>query len=522
MAPPKSSKRQQPTVPAQSATAAVTKKYRSTRAEKKPDAVWDRNRCLLKTLWIDYDYSVGFIVELLEKKNGESFSARQLSSRLAKWGYRKYSTSSKDNATATDADASPEDGACPEGDANDEPSQDPRDTIAPDGDGVISEAISEAVRPSSNNTRCLYHEDQFLLPIEQSSAFLAMKTKADIAMAVGHRKMAFDIYVGLADKTLRLHPFRCNGADLLLACCLRAASCDEETRQARDLLDGFGSDTLQEPELDLQLSLLREYTKKPSVASNYMTSNTEAGLRQLVMTKLDGRPWDKQPLPFTVADLGTWRAVVAILWQLNDKKLDDISHDQMLLKYQPVKSWAETYQQDDEHRPSSLLSCLEWVVKQLSDTLAITPFIGHIKVTSTNYQLLNYLTLFPTLIEIAFRDQESLSWWSQSEPQLSISPVALLNTVCQMILHEPPFDQNPKQPLHNIEPDGTILMTDMSQAAVAARELSSRSKNYIWETFVYKVWDIDEEAHTIDGSMCSLVEHFLEKLAPNDKDDDGI
>jgi hypothetical protein len=77
MAPPKSSKRQQSTVPAQSATAAVTKKYRSTRAEKKPDAVWDRNRCLLKTLWIDYDYSVGFIVELLEKKNGESFRSVQ-------------------------------------------------------------------------------------------------------------------------------------------------------------------------------------------------------------------------------------------------------------------------------------------------------------------------------------------------------------------------------------------------------------------------------------------------------------
>lgn len=434
-------------------------------------------------------------------------SARQISERMRKWGYRKYKTSEKDRTAETNADASTKNGAFSEGDVNDNPSQAPQYIIAPDDDD-----ISEDIQPSSNNTRCLYDGDW-------------MKTKADIAMACGHRKMAFEIYMQLADKALRIRPFRCNEADLLLACCFRAANCDDDTHQARDLLDRFGSDLSQEPELDLQLSLLREYTKKPSTVSGYMRSDTEAALRQLVMTKLDGISWDKQPRPFMVADLGTWRAVVAILWQLGDEKPDALSHDQMLLKYQPVKSWAETYQHDDEHRPSSLLSCLDWVKEQLSDTVEIQPFIGHIKVNSTNYQWLNHLTLFQLLLEVALQHQGSLPWWSQSEPQLSISPVALLNTVCQMILHEPPFDQNPQPPLHNIRPDGAI-MSDMSQAAVAACELSSRSKNYIWETFLYKVWDIDEEAHTVERSMLGLVEQFLETLAPDDEpvdmDDEGI
>jgi hypothetical protein len=509
MAPPRSSSRRQAVVPAASTTAAVTKKYRPTRAEKKPEAVWDRNKCLLKTLWIDYNYSIVFIVALLSQRNRDDFSARQISSQMEKWGYRKYRTSQKDRARGTNADASIKDGAFPEGDANDDPLEAPQYTIDPDDDSIADDSISEDIRPSANNTRCLYHEDW-------------MKIKADIAMAFGHRKMAFEIYIHLADKALQIRPFRCNRVDLLLACCFRAASCDEDTRQAGDLLDRFSSDLSTAPELDLQLSLLREYTKKPSVVASYMQSDTEAALRQLVTTKLDGRPWDEQPRPFTVADLGTWRAVVAILWQLDDKKTDALSHDQMLLKYQPVKSWVKTYQQDDEHRPSSLLSCLEWVTERLSDIVTVPPFIGHIKVNSTNYQWLNYLTLFPFFLEVALQDQESLPWWSQSEPQLSISPVALLSTVCQMILDEPPLDQEPKESLHTIGPDGTILTTDMSPAVVAASELSSRSKNYIWETFVYKIFDIDEEAHAIDGSMLGLVEQFLETIVPEEEPVGGI
>jgi hypothetical protein len=423
-------------------------------------------------------------------------SARQISSRMAKWGYFKYSK--KDNTAGTDADASPEDGAFFEEDADDASSQPPRVTIAPEDN------ISEDIRPSFNNTRCLYHEDR-------------MKIKADVAMAFGHRRMAFRIYIQLAGKALQIRPFRCNGVDLLLACCFRAASCDEDTRQAQDLLDRFDSDLPQAPELDLQLSLLREYTKKPSTVPVYTRSNTEAPLRQLVTTKLDGRSWNKQSRPFTVADLGTWRAVIAILWQLGDKNTEAFSHDQMLLKSQPVKSWVKTYRQDDEHRPSSLLSCIEWVTQRLSDIVAVPTFIRHIKVNSTSYQRLNYLTLFPFCLEVALQDHESLPWWSQSEPQLSISPVALLSAVCEMILDEPPLDQEPKQSLHTIGPDGAILATDMFPAVVAASELSSRSKNYIWETFVYKVFDIDEEAHAIDGNMLGLVEQFLETITPEEE-----
>lgn len=504
MAPPGSSNRRQAAAPATSTTGAVAKKYRPARAEKKPKAVWDRNKWLLKTLWVDYNFSVGFIVELLVQRNRDYFSPRQISNRMEKWGYAKYNTSKKDKAAETNADASTRDGALFEDDANNDPSQAPQHPIAPDDNDLADDGISEDIRPSSNNTRCLYHEDR-------------MKTKADIAMAFGHRKMAFEIYIQLADKALRIRPFRCNGVDLLLACCFRAASCDEDTRQARDLLDRFDSDLSPAPELDLQLSLLREYTKRPSAVSSYTRTDPEAALRQLVTTKLDGRPWDEQPRPFTVADLGTWRAVVAILWQLGDERTDALSHDQMLLRNQPVKSWVKTYRQDDEHRPSSLLSCLEWVTERLSDIMAIPPFIRHIKVNSTNYQWLNYLTLFPFFLEVALQDQESLPWWSQSEPQLSISPVALLSTVCQMILDEPPLDQEPKESLHTIGPDGTILTTDMSPAVVAALELSSRSKNYIWETFVYKVFDIDEEAHAIDGSMLGLVEQFLETIAPEEE-----
>jgi hypothetical protein len=504
MPPAKSPKRQSSKASAKSTTAAITKKYRPARAEKKPKAVWDRNRCLLKTLWIDYDYSIDFIKELLVQRNRDHFSARQISSRMAKWGYFKYSK--KDNTAGTDADADAdadaEDGASEE-DANDTSSQPPQVTVAPKDDGIADDDISGDIRPSSNNTRCLYHKDW-------------MKIKADIAMAFGHRKMAFRIYIQLADKALQIRPFRCTGVDLLLACCFRAASCDEDTRQAQDLLDRFGSDLPQGPELDLQLSLLREYTKKPSTVANYVRSGTEAALRQLVTTKLDGRSWDEQPRPFTVADLGTWRAVIAILWQLGDKNTDGLSHDMMLLKNQPVKSWVKTYRQDDEHRPSSLLSCLDWVTERLSDIVATPAFTRHIKVNNTNQKWLNYLTLFPFFLEVALQDLESLPWWSQSEPQLSISPVALLSTVCQMILDEPPLDQEPKESLHTIGPDGTILATDTSPAVVAASELSSRSKNYIWETFVYKVFDIDEEAHAVDGSMLGLIEQFLETIAPEE------
>ncbi|KAL2206480.1 hypothetical protein CC79DRAFT_1358358 [Sarocladium strictum] len=295
MAPARSFKRQPSKATATPRTGAVTKKsYRPTRAEKKPEAVWDRNKCLLKTLWIEYGYSIEFITEFLVQRNRDYFrsvqypkrmsylvkfaayqrkgSARQISSRMAKWGYFKYSK--KDNTAGTDADASPEDGAFFEEDADDASSQPPRVTIAPEDNDIADDNISEDIRPSFNNTRCLYHEDR-------------MKIKADVAMAFGHRRMAFRIYIQLAGKALQIRPFRCNGVDLLLACCFRAASCDEDTRQAQDLLDRFDSDLPQAPELDLQLSLLREYTKKPSTVPVYTRSNTEAALRQLVTTKLD-------------------------------------------------------------------------------------------------------------------------------------------------------------------------------------------------------------------------------------------
>src|SRR5688572_2556255 len=263
---------------------------------------------------------------------------------MEKWGWTKYKTEKRDKGS----DATDEGSVLPESEddigsaASDD--EEPMPTL---DDHFDSEMFDMA--DDTQLTRCVHYAEP-------------VKLQADVAMALGDPKSAFEIYVKLCDDTIQAPCFRSTPTDLLLTACFRAARDIPEEQRAAKLLERFETDPLHQPELALQMSLLKACVDYPR------TTAGEAALRQLARGKLDSTRWSGMTRPFTVADLGTWRAIIQVLWLLQDKNGNAPPHDQNFLMSQPVKSWVTSYGEHDTGKPTAFLDCLEWATKKLLET----------------------------------------------------------------------------------------------------------------------------------------------------------
>lgn len=502
-----------------SAVTTTKRKYKRDRCPKKSDAFWKRYRPLLDVLCNTYKCSVKHVRKFIATKHREDLSCRQIQHRMELWGWFRYKTAKRDNAskkpvqaadspTTADDDSLNSDGSQGGIDEEHQPTQAGRSL---GGDDSLAQSpcnVPDAAQPPfppcpSRTTWSLYHDKQ--------KAFMA-----DLALVIGHRDFAFETYAALCDEIV-LSQFPSSTAVYLhIASCLRTASTPYQGRRALGFLDFFQSQRTQAPELELQMSLLRALIEPPGGSS-------ATSLAQVVRDMLDGIDWSDLPRPFTVADLGTWRALMQAVWHARLNEDNTLSYDTSFLKCQPISSWVEDYSRHDPNRPSALLGCLEWTTQQLQYDLKVSPWSQDITIDGTNYHWLNHFILCTSLIEVARRDppgNEHTSWWSTSELEMSIPPVLLLSTVCHLILDEPPFCQDPKPSLYHVleprDPEQPRFLKPGSRAAFAAVELSSRSRDYLWTRFLLKLPDQDEIG-LLDKTARGHATRYLESLYPDEE-----
>lgn len=404
------------------------------------------------------------------------------------WGWKKYKVANSDNSSDTTG-------------LPVEPS-DLDDNCSSDEDVVESPATT--TRHPQTTTRCLHHGQW-------------KKILADVALAMGSRDFAFGQYADICDDIFREQSLRSTSIDLHVASCLGTASNPEQVRRALTLLDHARVDDSRPPELDLQIFLLSTLLESPGYTSP--DSKSRSALPSSVKARLDRTIWPKLARTFSVADLGTWLALMRVM---PSAKLDKNStrYDKEFLRKQPVWSWAKArqYKDKDPNKPSALLKCFEWTTLQLKNMQPkVSPMVRDFNIDDTEQHWLRYFVLFTSLLELARHDPDRTkknTWWSSSEPELSMSPVLLLSTVCRLILDEfdKELDKEQKPCPHT---DLATLQPDLSHYLEPAGVLGNCAKEYLWKAFLGKLHEQDGAA-PLPKKIQGYVVQYLESLDPSD------
>lgn len=481
------------------------KQYTDERASKKPAWVWNHYKPLFSRLWVDYHYAVPDLQNYVRIKYGDDLSQRQIQHHMSTWGWRKYKIKKNNNEEGVEAT---EEGSLL-GEAEDSPDPGtpqryaPSPAPTPDFSQEMASPLtaSRNCRPPAQNTRSMYSDDP-------------NKMKADAFMAVGDPMTAFPVYAQFCEEAVRTPGVPSQPTGLILASCMQAASTIEERLTALRLIDYFQSDTRHGSALSLQLSLLKLHTGFQSEATD------KVARAQALKSLLDHSPWLDTAPPFTVADLGTWRAIVQLLYPLQDKKHIIPRYDQRFILSQPANGGPATENKIDASKATALLHCLEWATERLLESankpLSVPRFLEEVEADASNQHHVNHLILFLPLLAAAFNNQAELSWFHQSEPETSVPPVLLLSAVCHMVLSESPFDEGISLSIQtslNLEPDLTLALRPTAALTEAVQVTKGRAPDHLWGAFLDKIFE-EGDAGCLDDHLLTCVREYVDALFP--------